>query len=93
MLGISDGFTLRRFFLFENAQIGELVFHLVEGEEDDAFVIGGAGIKKVARLPGRGFALARVEEKLCCLCSERPERAGALNPRAAMRAFKATGAA
>jgi hypothetical protein len=48
--GVFDGGALGDFFLFEDAQVAEFVFDFVEGEEDDAFVVGGAGFEEVAGL-------------------------------------------
>ena len=57
-LGVGDGGSLGGFLLFEDEQVGELVFDFVEGEEDNALVIGGAGLELVASLVGDGAALA-----------------------------------
>ena len=64
MLGCGDGGVLDRCFVLENAQRGEIVFHLLEGGQRglaigvDGFVVGGASLFVEAA------ALAAVEEQL-----------------------------
>src|ERR1035438_7420265 len=93
MLRSIDGPALDYSFLFQDAQVGELVFHFVERAKHGGFVSGGLRFVAMARLVGEGVAAAGVKKQLGGLRAEGPESAGTLNPGSTLAAFEAASAA
>src|SRR5450631_2081438 len=93
MLGVVDGAAFGGGFLFKHPQIRELVFNFIEGAENGGLVGCRLGFVGMARLIGEGVTPARVEKQFRGLRAEGPQSAWTLNPGAAVRAFKAAGAA